>query len=79
MNRRGHLSSKIPNVKLRPAPAVNNARTRGNMRSPSPLTGMDAVIHQRELEGEEGESRPSHALALMLPIRNKGTNDADIG
>lgn len=54
MNRRGHLSSKVPNVKLRPAPAGSAARTRGQQRSPSPLTGMDAVIQQREMEGEEG-------------------------
>ena len=38
---------------------------------------MDAVIHQRELEGEEGESRLSLALALLLPTRKGGTNDAD--
>jgi hypothetical protein len=53
MNRRGHLSNKIPNVKLRPVPSAPATRTR-NARSPSPLTGMDAVIHRQELEGEEG-------------------------
>ena len=47
------MSHKIPNVKLRPVPTATT-RTRGNQRSPSPLTGMDAVIHQREIEGEEG-------------------------
>jgi len=52
MNRRGHMSHKIPNVKLRPVPTAT--RTRGNQRSASPLTGMDAVIHQREIQGEEG-------------------------
>ena len=50
------MSHKIPNVKLRPVPAATT-RTRGNQRSPSPLTGMDAVIHQREIEGEEGVSQ----------------------
>jgi hypothetical protein len=57
MNRRGHLSSKIPNVKLRPVPVGVPARTRGVRRSASPLSGMDAIINRREMEGEEGASR----------------------
>lgn len=41
------------------------------MRSPSPLTGMDAVIQQREMEGEEGAS--------ILPLGQYGDGRADRG
>ncbi|WVQ78214.1 hypothetical protein IAT38_000297 [Cryptococcus sp. DSM 104549] len=48
MNRRGHLSSKVPQVKLRPAPAKSRAR-----KEPSPISEydrqfMDGLLAQAE-------------------------------
>jgi hypothetical protein len=53
MHRRGHLSTKIANVKLRPAPASTGGRDR---KSPSPMNAMDEEMLRRAWEGAEGES-----------------------
>jgi hypothetical protein len=55
MNRRGHLSSKIPNLKLRPASSALPSKT----READPLNAMDAELKQRAWLVAEGES---HAL-----------------
>ncbi|WVF72304.1 hypothetical protein IAT40_007117 [Kwoniella sp. CBS 6097] len=75
MNRRGHLSTKIPQVKLRPALAPNvNARpnaaggssssTRGGgkNREASPLNMMDEEIMRRALADAEDEESSTAAL-----------------
>lgn len=60
MNRRGHLSHKVPNVKLRPAPPPGATRSRGKAadRDGSPFRSMmDEEILRQAMEGEEGGCR----------------------
>jgi hypothetical protein len=51
MNRRGHLSSKIPNVKLRPASSAQPSKT----READPLNAMDQEMLDRVLAEADGE------------------------
>ena len=62
MNRRGHLSHKIPNVKLRPAPAPSASK--GKPREASPLNAMDEQIMQRAWEEAEDEEMSTAALRI---------------
>ncbi|OCF35397.1 hypothetical protein I316_02947 [Kwoniella heveanensis BCC8398] len=69
MNRRGHLSTKIPQVKLRPAPAPNNGAGGGSSsarggknREASPLNMMDEEIMRRALADAEDEETSTAAL-----------------
>jgi len=48
MNRRGHLSSKVPNVKLRPAPAGR----RSTRRHPSPSREIPWDDEEADGDGE---------------------------
>lgn len=56
MNRRGHLSSKIPNVKIRPAPAPSASTRRRSARhhEEQEMSAMDAEILRQAWEGAEG-------------------------
>lgn len=45
MNRRGHLSTKLPNVKLRPAPAASVSRARQGEASTS-IAADDELLRQ---------------------------------
>ncbi|WRT67010.1 uncharacterized protein IL334_003976 [Kwoniella shivajii] len=59
MNRRGHLSTKIPQVKLRPAPAgTSNRKT----REASPINKVDEEIMRRALADAEDEESSTAAL-----------------
>lgn len=52
MNRRGHLSSKIPNVKLRPARGGSTLKR----KEPSPMNESDEdEILRSAWQGAEGE------------------------
>ncbi|WWD01536.1 hypothetical protein V866_008481 [Kwoniella sp. B9012] len=58
MNRRGHLSTKIPQVKLRPAPAGSSRKT----REASPINKIDEEIMRRALADAEDEESSTAAL-----------------
>ncbi|ORY32222.1 hypothetical protein BCR39DRAFT_523376 [Naematelia encephala] len=64
MNRRGHQSVKIPNVKLRPAPAptAESSRKRARQRQSSPLNALDDELRRRVLEEAEAEESSHAAL-----------------
>mgnify|MGYP006876488360 FL=1 len=53
MNRRGHLSHKVPNVKLRPAPVASSSTgtRRSNRRAPSP----SEEVWREQFEGGSDE------------------------
>jgi hypothetical protein len=53
MNRRGHLSSKVPNVKLRPARGGSTLKR----KEPSPNNEEDEEILRDAWQGAEGQSR----------------------
>nr|XP_018263947.1 uncharacterized protein I303_03824 [Kwoniella dejecticola CBS 10117]OBR86105.1 hypothetical protein I303_03824 [Kwoniella dejecticola CBS 10117] len=55
MNRRGHLSTKVPQVKLRPAPAGSSRRT----KEASPINMVDEEIMRRALADAEALRRNS--------------------
>lgn len=50
MNRRGHLSSKVPNVKLRPARGGSTFKR----KEPSPMNEDDEEVLRQAWEGAEG-------------------------
>ncbi|WWD15806.1 hypothetical protein CI109_100230 [Kwoniella shandongensis] len=67
MNRRGHLSSKIPQVKLRPVPigagAGGSSSSRsGKQREASPMNEMDQEILRRAMADTEDEETSTAAL-----------------
>ncbi|WWC85363.1 uncharacterized protein L201_000226 [Kwoniella dendrophila CBS 6074] len=59
MNRRGHLSTKVPQVKLRPAPAGPSSRIQ---REASPINKIDEEIMRRALADPEDEESSTAAL-----------------
>ncbi|WVN85237.1 uncharacterized protein L203_100382 [Cryptococcus depauperatus CBS 7841] len=64
MNRRGHLSTKIPQVKLRPAPA----RAPNAERESSPINKMDEeILRMALLEAEDGDGLRS--IKSPKPLR----------
>ncbi|WWC69573.1 uncharacterized protein I206_103516 [Kwoniella pini CBS 10737] len=58
MNRRGHLSTKIPQVKLRPAPVGSSRRA----KEASPINMIDEEIMRRALADAEDEETSTEAL-----------------
>ncbi|KAK8869919.1 hypothetical protein IAR55_000487 [Kwoniella newhampshirensis] len=66
MNRRGHLSSKIPQVKLRPVPAASSSSRSGKRREASPMNKMDEEIIRRALADTEDEETSTAALRQNL-------------
>jgi DNA replication regulator DPB11 len=67
MNRRGHLSSKIPNVKLRPVPAAStststSSKSRNKNATRDPLNAMDEELIRRLGEDMEDEDESTMAL-----------------
>ncbi|WVR05087.1 hypothetical protein IAU60_002099 [Kwoniella sp. DSM 27419] len=68
MNRRGHLSTKIPQVKLRPAPAAGasshagSSRAKGKTRQVSPHNMMDEEILRQAMAEAEDEETSTAAL-----------------
>ncbi|KAK4687729.1 DNA replication regulator DPB11, partial [Tremellales sp. Uapishka_1] len=61
LNRRNHLSVKIPNVKLRPAPAESK-RPKRKQREDEGLNAMDAEIFERAWENADDEETSTAAL-----------------
>jgi hypothetical protein len=61
--RRGHLSSRIPNVKLRPAPAPeaggNSSRRRPRVTERYDEVNMMDREHVRRLQDEEAVGEPT--------------------
>lgn len=55
-SRRNHMSTKVPNVKIRPAPANVNASKK---REASPMNAMDQEMFERAWAGAEGKSDSS--------------------
>ena len=75
MNRRGHLSHKIPNVKLRPAPAsaapTSSTSTRkGKQRDISPEVWREAYEDGEDEDASRGDvagtSRPWESVVITF-------------
>lgn len=83
MNRRGHLSHKVPNVKLRPAPAASS--TTSNKRKQRDPSSPEMWRQQYDEDGDEshgaamdtGNARPWEGIVITFTgveekVRNGG-------
>lgn len=67
MNRRGHLSHKVPNVKLRPAPAMGVTTSRSKDKQKEVvINAMDEEVLRRAWDAAEGEDVLMHGVAEIL-------------